>query len=41
MIVGWPHALAIVSLIVGLICAVWITPDEIQHPQHMWTMTLG
>jgi hypothetical protein len=40
MIPNWLHALAIVSLIAGLICAVWITVDEIRHPQHMWIMNL-
>jgi hypothetical protein len=33
MILDWLHAVAIVSLIAGLICAVWIALDEIRHPQ--------
>lgn len=40
MIPDWLHALAIFSLIAGLICAVWISIDEIRHPQHMWIMNL-
>lgn len=36
----WLHMLAIASLIVGVICAVWIALDEIRHPQHMWIMNL-
>jgi hypothetical protein len=37
---AWLHVLAIVSLFVGFICAVWITIDEIRHPQQMWIMNL-
>ena len=40
MIPDWLHALAILSLIAGLICAVWISIDEMRHPQHMWIMNL-
>jgi hypothetical protein len=40
MILDWLHAVAIVSLIPRLICAVWIALDEIRHPQQMWIMNL-
>jgi Domain of unknown function (DUF4396) len=32
--------LAILSLALGLICAVWIVVDEVHHPQHTWIMNL-
>jgi hypothetical protein len=32
------HALAIVSLVLGGACAVWIAFDETRHPQHMAIM---
>jgi hypothetical protein len=40
MIPDWLHVLAVTSLIAGLICAVWISLDELRHPQHMWIMNL-
>ena len=40
MIPIWLHFLAIVCLVTGLICAVWIAIDETRHPQHMWIMNL-
>lgn len=40
MIPIWLHFLAIVCLVTGLICAVWIAIDETRHPQHMWIINL-
>ena len=40
MVPQWLHLLAIVSLALGAICAVWIAIDEMRHPQHMWIMNL-
>ena len=40
MIPGWLHMLALVSLIAGVTCTIWVAIDEIQHPQHMWIMNL-
>lgn len=38
MIPGWLHALSIVYMLLGPICAVMIAIDLILHPQHMWIM---
>jgi Domain of unknown function (DUF4396) len=40
MVPQWLHLLAIVSLAIGAICAVWIAIDEMRHPQHMRIMNL-
>jgi Domain of unknown function (DUF4396) len=40
MIPTWLHLLAIASLALGAICALWIAIDETKHPQHMWVMNL-
>ncbi|SER33289.1 protein of unknown function [Faunimonas pinastri] len=36
----WLHSLAIVSLILGFICAIVIIVDEFRRPQHMWIMNV-
>ncbi len=36
----WLHILAIASLIIAAICAVWIAFDLLGHPQHMWIMNV-
>ena len=38
MIPTWLHALAIVYLVLGAVCALVIALDVAQHPQHMWIM---
>ena len=37
---GWLHALAIFSIAVGLLCALWVAWDVTRHPQKMWIMNL-
>lgn len=32
--------IAIISLVLGVLCAAWIAYDETRHPQHMWIMNL-
>lgn len=34
----WLGVLAVVSLSVSILCAVWLTIDVIRRPQHMWIM---
>ena len=36
----WLHALSIVALVLGAICATVIAADEVRHPQHMWVMNV-
>ncbi len=40
MIPHWLHVIAIVSLIVGFVCAAIIAFDELHDPQHMWIMNV-
>jgi hypothetical protein len=40
MIPHWLHVLAVASLAVGALCAIWIAVDEVRHPQHVWIMNL-
>lgn len=37
---GWLHALAVVSLSLGTVCAVTIALDEFRRPQKMWIMDI-
>lgn len=36
----WLHAISVVSLALGFLCAAWIAVDEFRRPQHMWIMNL-
>ena len=38
MFPDWLHALSIVSLTIGMLCALVAAVDVIRHPQHMWIM---
>jgi hypothetical protein len=40
VIPGWLHGLSIAALLLGALCAVVITADEVRHPQHMWIMNV-
>ena len=40
MVPDWLHILAIVSLVLGFVCAGIIIIDEFRHPQHMWIMNV-
>ncbi|WP_102108853.1 DUF4396 domain-containing protein [Oceaniglobus roseus] len=40
MVPGWLHALSILSLLLGLACALVIAVDERRDPQHMWIMNV-
>ena len=40
MVPIWLHLLAIASLVLGAMCALWVAIDEMRHPQHMWIMNL-
>jgi Domain of unknown function (DUF4396) len=40
MVPDWLHTLAIVSLVLGFVCAGIIIIDEFRHPQHMWIMNV-
>ncbi len=40
MVPDWLHALSIVSLALGFVCAGVIVVDEFRHPQHMWIMNV-
>ena len=37
---AWLQVLSAVSLVVFLVCAVFIALDEVKRPQHMWIMNL-
>ena len=37
---AWLQVLSAVSLVVALVCAVFIALDEVKRPQHMWIMNL-
>jgi hypothetical protein len=40
MIPAWLHDLSLLSLSLGVMCAIVIAADEIAHPQSMWIMNL-
>ncbi|HSU06934.1 MAG TPA: DUF4396 domain-containing protein [Acetobacteraceae bacterium] len=40
MIPAWLHDLSIAYLLLGALCAIAITIDEVRHPQHMWIMNV-
>jgi hypothetical protein len=40
MVPGWLHGLSIAYLLLGAVCALIISFDELRHPQHMWIMNL-
>jgi Domain of unknown function (DUF4396) len=40
MIPTWLHVLAVGSLVIGALCALWIAVDESRNPQHMWIMNV-
>jgi hypothetical protein len=40
MVPGWLHSLSIAYLLLGAVCALIISFDELRHPQHMWIMNL-
>lgn len=37
---AWLHTLAIISLAIGVVCAITIALDELRRPQKMWIMNL-
>lgn len=40
MFPAWLQWIALLSLLAGFACAIWITIDEFQNPQQMWIMNV-
>jgi hypothetical protein len=40
MVPTWLHVLSVLSLVVGVLCALGIAIDETMHPQQMWIMNV-